>query len=211
VGANDPNRDSVTRIFYERGWRGVNIEPNVEQFKKIVSARPRDNNYNVGISDTEGTLPFYQGQDGNDPLSTFDRANAETLTKTKGVVFKEIPIPVTGLTKILRQAALPEISFMSIDVEGFEKHVLASLDFNEFRPAVFCIESTESSTSPPTYLGWEQRLVENNYVFAMLDGLNRYYVHKDHIALLSRFVQIDMCVKRSKLKRHVKLNGFTAW
>ena len=212
VGANDPNRDSVTRIFYERGWRGVNIEPNADEFKKIIQARPRDSNYNVGISDSETTLPFYQAQDGTHALSTFNKANAERLNKIQGTVFREIPIPVTTLTKILRQAALPEISFVSIDVEGFEKQVLRSIDFKEFRPAVFCIEATEPTTESPSYQAWEDLLVENNYVFAMFDGLNRYYVHKDHISsLLPRFVFIDMCVKKSKLKRHIRLNGYDPW
>jgi FkbM family methyltransferase len=212
VGANDPNHDSVTRIFYERGWRGVNIEPNADEFKKIIQARPRDSNYNVGISDTEGTLPFYQAAGGEDALSTFDKANAETLSKKRGTTFKEIPIPVTTLTKILRQAALPEISFVSIDVEGFEKQVLRGIDFKEFRPAVFCIEATEPTTEVPSYQAWEELLVENNYVFAMFDGLNRYYVHKDHISsLLPRFVFIDMCVKKSKLKRQIRLNGYNPW
>jgi FkbM family methyltransferase len=212
VGANDPNHDNVTKIFYERGWRGVNIEPNLDEFEKIIRARPRDSNYNVGISDSETTLPFYQAQDGTHALSTFDKANAERLNKIQGTVFKEIPIPVTSLTKILRQAALPEISFVSIDVEGFEKHVLAGLDFKEFSPAVVCIEATESSTEAPAYLSWEELLVKNNYVFAMFDGLNRYYVHRDHISsLLPRFVFIDMCVKKSKLKRHIKLNGYDPW
>ena len=27
VGANDPINDSVTQAFYEKGWRGINIEP----------------------------------------------------------------------------------------------------------------------------------------------------------------------------------------
>jgi FkbM family methyltransferase len=212
VGANDPNHDSVTKIFYERGWRGVNIEPNTDEFKKIVRARPRDINYNVGISDTEGTLPFYLAPGGEDALSTFDKANADTLSKKRGTTFTEIPIPVTTLNKILRQAALPEISFVSIDVEGFEAHVLRSIDFKEFHPAVFCIEATEPTTETPSYQAWESLLLENNYVFAMHDGLNRYYVHKDHVSsLLPRFVFIDMCVKRSKLKRHVKLNGYNSW
>src|SRR5215470_12416094 len=26
VGANDPDIDSVTKAFYERGWRGINVE-----------------------------------------------------------------------------------------------------------------------------------------------------------------------------------------
>lgn len=27
VGANHPDRMNNTKLFYERGWRGINIEP----------------------------------------------------------------------------------------------------------------------------------------------------------------------------------------
>ena len=27
VGAADPDSDSVTRAFYDRGWSGINVEP----------------------------------------------------------------------------------------------------------------------------------------------------------------------------------------
>lgn len=40
VGANDPNISNVTRHFYELGWRGINIEPNIDRFKTIVHFRP---------------------------------------------------------------------------------------------------------------------------------------------------------------------------
>jgi hypothetical protein len=33
VGAYDPDDDSVTRLFYDRGWRGINIEPQPNRFK----------------------------------------------------------------------------------------------------------------------------------------------------------------------------------
>jgi len=46
---------------------------------------------------------------------------------------------------------------------------------------------------------------------AMFDGLNRYYVRKDRISLLPRFIHIDMCVKKSKYQRHVKLDGINPW
>jgi hypothetical protein len=42
VGAADPDEDSVTRAFYDRGWRGINIEPTPEYFEALVAARPRD-------------------------------------------------------------------------------------------------------------------------------------------------------------------------
>jgi FkbM family methyltransferase len=213
VGANDPNISNVTKYFYDRGWRGVNIEPLPEEFKKIVQARTRDKNYNVGISNTETTLTFYQAPLGAlDQFSTFDKAEADNLTKKSGIVFKELSVPVTTLDKILQKANLPEINFISIDVEGFEKQVIESINFSRYKPSVLCIEATEPSTESPSYQAWEDMLIKNNYVFAMFDGLNRYYVHKDLVSsLLPRFIFIDMCVKKSKLKRQVKLNGYKHW
>lgn len=37
------------------------------------------------------------------------------------------------------------------------------------------------------YSDWEPLLLENNYVFAYADGLNRFYVAKEHSELLNAF------------------------
>jgi FkbM family methyltransferase len=213
VGANDPNKDNVTRYFYERGWRGINIEPNAEEFKKIVQSRPNDSNYNCGISNKEGELIFYKETDGyGDGLSTFDKKVAEQEKKDHNIKFSEISIPVVTLDKILAKVPLPpEITFISIDVEGFEKQVIESLDLARYKPAVLCIEATEPLTDIPAYLSWEKIVLAKNYVFAMFDGLNRYYVHKSHTNLLPRFIDVDRCVKKSKFKRKIKINGFGSW
>ena len=205
VGANDPNTDNVTRYFYERGWNGMNIEPNVDLFNKIVHSRPGDSNYNVGISNCEGTMAFYQETDsGSHGLSTFDKEISEREKKENGAHFSEISVPVTTLDKIIEKAPPSEITFISIDVEGFEKQVLESIDLIKYRPTVLCIEATQPMTEIPSYGPWEKIVLESNYIFAMFDGLNRYYVHKDHGDLLSRFIDIDRCVKKSKHKHHKK-------
>jgi FkbM family methyltransferase len=212
VGANDPNIDNVTRYFYEKGWRGINIEPIVDKFNKIVQCRPGDSNYNCGISNKEGKMTFYQESDsGSQGLSTFDKEDAEKFKRERGINFKEISVPVTTLDKILAKVSPPEITFITIDVEGFEKQVLQSIDLVKYKPFVFCIEATEPMTEIPSYMAWEKLLMDNNYVFAMFDGLNRFYVHKAHIDLLPRFIDIDRCVKKSKFKRNVKMNGFNSW
>jgi FkbM family methyltransferase len=213
VGANDPNTDNVTRYFYERGWNGINIEPNVGLFKKIVRSRPRDSNYNIGISDKEGTMPFYQETDSTyrEGLSTFDKKNAEKLKNEKKVQFKEIPVPLTTLNNILAKLSIPEITFINIDVEGFEKQVIESIDLVKYKPLALCIEATQPMTDIPSYMEWEKILLKNNYTFAMYDGLNRYYVHKEHADLLPRFIDIDRCVKKSKYTRKVKVDGRDPW
>ena len=42
VGATAPDEPSVTRAFYERGWRGLNVATAPEAAARIREARPRD-------------------------------------------------------------------------------------------------------------------------------------------------------------------------
>src|SRR3989344_6416322 len=44
VGAYDPDRFSNTKRFYLKGWRGINIEPDVYSFNKFLEKRPEDIN-----------------------------------------------------------------------------------------------------------------------------------------------------------------------
>ena len=44
VGANDPEVDSVTKLFYDNGWRGVNVEPVTQWYEKLHRERSRDVN-----------------------------------------------------------------------------------------------------------------------------------------------------------------------
>ncbi|MHB8276898.1 MAG: hypothetical protein ACYDIA_04500 [Candidatus Humimicrobiaceae bacterium] len=41
IGANDPHMFSNTKRFYLRGWTGINIEPNVDNWQKLSSYRKR--------------------------------------------------------------------------------------------------------------------------------------------------------------------------
>ena len=47
VGANHPDWGSVTKLFYERGWRGINIEPLPEKFSCLELKRKRDIKLNL--------------------------------------------------------------------------------------------------------------------------------------------------------------------
>ena len=56
VGAMDPIFDSVTKAFYDRGWRGINIEPVKHWHEKLIEKRTNDININVAAYDKSGTL-----------------------------------------------------------------------------------------------------------------------------------------------------------
>src|SRR3712207_1823525 len=53
VGAGDPTAGSLTKLFYDRGWSGINVEPG-PMFERLLVERPRDVNLNVAVAATAG-------------------------------------------------------------------------------------------------------------------------------------------------------------
>jgi methyltransferase FkbM-like protein len=102
----------------------------------------------------------------------------------------------------------PEITFLNVDVEGFEKQVFSSLDFKRYHPRVIMAESTAPLSEVPTHQVWESILIHAGYIFAMDDGLNRYYVHNSQENLLPKFIEANYCVQRDKLDKRLHLDGF---
>lgn len=60
IGANHPTIDSVTRSFYERGWRGINIEPVLHYHQALCAERPEDINLCVAVGEPEDELLFFE-------------------------------------------------------------------------------------------------------------------------------------------------------
>ena len=85
VGANDPSINSVTKIFYARGWSGINIEPLRSRCKLLEEFRPRDINLCVGIGSEPGEMFLYECPVSG--LSTFSKDIAQDSFR---VVEKEI-------------------------------------------------------------------------------------------------------------------------
>ena len=56
VGAYHPEIDSVSKVFYDHGWRGVNVEPVAPFFAEFVAGRPDEVNLQVAISDHAGEV-----------------------------------------------------------------------------------------------------------------------------------------------------------
>jgi len=215
VGANHPVENNVTFLFYERGWHGILIEPNPDFLPLYAKLRPRDFPLNLGIASAGGTMTFYKvtdppGGDGRyaeGGLSTFDPDVARRWRRARLTV-TESAVPVTTLNDVLAQRPLGEVTILSVDVEGFEKQVLESIDLRRHRPLVVVVEACLPGTEVPSYQAWEGLLLGAGYATAMSDGLNRYYVPRGRKDLLARFIHVDMCVKRSKLARGVRLDGY---
>ena len=170
VGANDPNKDSVTKYFYQKGWRGINIEPIKRLHAKLERERPRDINLNIGVGEKEAKLRFreYLGADG---LSTFSSSmKEEHEDNTSELKYDEYDVEVVPLTKLFEQHDVKSIQFMKVDVEGYEYEALKGNDWRRYRPEVICIEAAHIKKD------WHEFLEKKGYQQVFNDGLNDYLV-----------------------------------
>jgi FkbM family methyltransferase len=141
VGAHHPWRFSNTYLFYERGWRGINIDATPNSMKQFRRHRSRDINLEMGIAQAAGVLSMYLFDE--PALNTFDTTRAGFLTCTGTACLREVrAVSVAPLSMILREhcPAGTEISFLSVDVEGYDLEVLRSNDWNAYRPAIVVVE-----------------------------------------------------------------------
>lgn len=187
IGACDPEVDSVTKAFYERGWRGVNIEPMKSAFDRIQSARPLDVNLNCAIAEDSGRKEIYSVDDGNG-LSTFSYELAQKY-HSEGRAVEKTVIDVTTLAQICDSYANGDILFLKVDVEGGEEAVLRSANFKKYRPWVVLVEATIPNTTISSYDNWDHILVDAKYSFVYFDGLNRFYVAVEKLSLLNEYFQ----------------------
>ncbi|MEJ1958894.1 MAG: FkbM family methyltransferase [Nitrosomonadales bacterium] len=183
VGANDPVDDSVTKLFYDRGWHGINIEPSEEYFARLQRDRSRDINLLCAVGANDGMVVFYEATTRG--WSTSDENVGKQYCANAQATSREVP--QLCLNTILEQAGRETIHFLKIDVEGAEAEVISGINFNRFRPWVLLIESLDPISLKPEFQNWEEEVISGGYVFVFFDGLNRYYVAKEHAELIQAF------------------------
>jgi FkbM family methyltransferase len=125
VGAFHSKDSSQTWLLEKVGWKGILIEPQLENGEELRRNRPFSKVYQTAISRT-----------GNEGESTFfvDSVFSTLLPSTRSHTKKfdhQITVQVTTLDKILEKEGNPGIDFLKIDVEGKELDCLKGFDIEE--------------------------------------------------------------------------------
>jgi len=186
VGANDPDIESVTKYFYQRGWSGINIEPQQILFNKLEEKRKRDVNLNIGIGEKTDQLLFRQYE--GDGLSTFSTSMQQEYVSNPSDVtadYTDIIVATKPLRRVFKEYNVDIINFMKVDVEGFEYEVLASNDWERWRPQVICIEVNHINKD------WHKLLKINDYEAIFFDGLNEYFTDKRDESIQKSFSYVN--------------------
>jgi len=189
VGAADPADLSVTKLFYDRGWHGINLEPQPAYFALLSAARPHDINLQLAAGREAGSHVFHR-IDGTG-LSTFDAGIAARHRSNGWDVVEETinALPLAEICRLHRPHG--PIHFLKVDVEGAEGEVLAGADFRNFRPWIVLVEATLPLSQDQSYADWEPMLTSQGYSFVWFDGLNRFYLADEMKDELGKHFQVQ--------------------
>ena len=185
VGAGHPVADNVSCWFYQKGWRGIIVEPQPDLVALYETIRPRDIRECCVLGRSEGEVTFHAVE----RLHGFSTIVAEFAEKAAGfgAHFVTRKVPMKTLAALCETHAVGEIDFLKIDVEGAEAEVLAGGDWTRHRPKVIVCEALAPGSLAENWHAFEAFLLARDYEFVLFEGLNRFYVAREQADILARF------------------------
>jgi FkbM family methyltransferase len=187
IGAHHPVINNNTYLFYERGSRGVLVEPNPALYDVLAAVRPEDTLLRAGIGPSKQSQADYYviaGAEADDgQLNTFSHDEAmQLVTRSNGRYRIEtvIKIPLLNINDVMREKWNAAPNVLSIDTEGFDLPILRSLDFKRFRPDVIVAETVELGGRQPEVEILEF-MVQQGYQVRGGSFINTVFVDRRHI------------------------------
>lgn len=174
VGASHPFLLSNTYLLYQKGWRGVTVEPIRGLWEMHRRWRPDDVAINAGMG-LGDSFHFYEIYP--DVLSTASRETAESIAqKGHGILIAEYPVPIVRGADIMRDHFIGrDLTLLSIDVEGAEHDVLRSFDFSVARPRYILFENRDFFGDTSSAALATKLIEEEGYRFVREIGCNSLY------------------------------------
>ncbi|TIP69690.1 MAG: FkbM family methyltransferase [Mesorhizobium sp.] len=143
IGANHPISTSSTYLMYQRGARGVLVEPNPELEALIRTARPDDVLVrSVVLPAPQASATLFIGN--AHELSSVDKAHVESFGDFNGLggIREHIEVSAIGINELLTPYA-NKVDYLSIDCEGLDHDLVKAIDYERIRPGVIQCEQSE--------------------------------------------------------------------
>ncbi len=186
IGASNPVTDSNTYALYQKGWRGICVEP-LGYEQEWNQARPGDIFINAAVGEKPGQTIFHIYKQFHQ-ISTGSDETMEHWKRHGYVPDQSVTVPVLTLDAVLAgHLGNRALHLISIDVEGMEREVLLGLDLKKYRPWVMVVEATIPGTPMPSHDKWESLILNSGYSMAYFDGVNRFFLSHEKRNLLEHF------------------------
>lgn len=181
VGAHDGVSLSNTLFFEkERSWSGICIEPMPEIFAQLQQNRScqcvcgcasPDHNITKDFLRIFGPVEMLSGL-----VDTFDPQQIPRIEREisiQGGSYEIIPVQCYNLNKLLEEAGIYHVDFMSLDTEGGEYDILQNFDFTKCPVDVITVEDNYKIHD------FKSLLESNGFVFVRNLEQDMVFIRKD--------------------------------
>ena len=182
VGCYHPYFANNTKLLYDRGWSGINIDFDFHTIDFFNHVRKRDENINVAVSNNESEkdLFFFHNRSTINSLSEIRKKDAKEVKK----------VQTRTLNSIIENSKFKneKINFLSIDVEGHELEVLQSINLIKYCPEIIVLEFFDKNIlndlefynqniNEVLNCDVYKHLINNNYHFVSWYHFELFFVH----------------------------------
>jgi FkbM family methyltransferase len=148
IGAGHPIAGNNTYKLFQKGHRGVVVEPNPKLAAQLREVRQGDTVLEAGIGVSNEAEADYYTFKKYGQLNTFSKEQADVLIARFGpdTLDKVIKRQLLNINDVFKEQFKGAPTFMSLDIEGLDEDVLRTLDFEKYRPVLLCVETSEINT-----------------------------------------------------------------
>lgn len=140
IGTNDPIFGNNSFFFYQKGARGILVDPVASVGLMAQIARPEDKFIRAAVTGIakQKTTRFFVNEE-IPAVSSLSRTWLEAADQSHRTV-TEIEVDLFGINDLLRQADL-KFDLLLVDAEGEDLNILHSIDYNAFSPTIIIVEA----------------------------------------------------------------------
>jgi FkbM family methyltransferase len=172
IGANDPISGNNTYRFYKRGWRGINVDPNLTSITRLNQLRPGDINIQVAVSDFTG-IGNLQTLGVDTSISSLNSNFISIMSEVTDTTPMSKEVTVTTLDQLLTENLTENsIDFLSVDAEGNDLQVLKGNDWEKYRPNFVLVEANKGASEIVSFME------SQNYLYLLSNGVNAFFIDK---------------------------------
>lgn len=184
IGAFDPDDNSVTKAFYDRGWRGLNLQPWASRLTRFRASRPQDINLHCVAGENPGRVRVFSvDQQGRD--STFCQEVAERHRQSgRHVETQEIDVRPWG--ELIADLRRTEIHFLRLDTTFLPPGTIRAVETATCRPwVILAMRDTKEDEEVSRRNSLWEEFERLGYTSAFFNGVSRFLVRRDKADSLS--------------------------